>query len=169
MIQFSIVLSRNHIHGSTTMLTTFYCHSLRLIMLIRYDCAGCAAPKSAADWPNDLRLHWGTALGARVEAQYPLSRFAGAPASAFVRADADGTVVCASYVQARLARYENNLTVLETLSFEFRRLCFTPGTTLSCYLFNLTTSLEVIYLRFLFFFFLSIFTQFCSIPHPRLT
>eukprot|EP00038_Savillea_parva_P027938 m.62359 g.62359 ORF g.62359 m.62359 type:complete len:650 (+) comp8082_c1_seq1:24-1973(+) len=68
-----------------------------------YLCPGCAPPKSSADYESDLRTHWGDVRGMRVAAQYPLSRFDGAASSAFVRADADGTVVCASYAQALLA------------------------------------------------------------------
>jgi carboxylesterase type B len=82
-------------------------NSMDGVIPFEYDCDGCSAPKTASDWPNDLRLHWGDSLGAKVEAQYALKRFAGAAASAFVRADADGTVVCASYVQAKLASRAN--------------------------------------------------------------
>eukprot|EP00037_Helgoeca_nana_P015654 m.146565 g.146565 ORF g.146565 m.146565 type:complete len:565 (+) comp23116_c0_seq1:43-1737(+) len=85
----------------------FGANSMDGVIPYGYECAGCAPPATPAEYPTDLRQHWGETRGANVERQYPLSRFAGSGASAFVRADADGTVVCASYAQAVAATRAN--------------------------------------------------------------
>ena len=65
-----------------------------------YACDGCTPPPNASGWPEAMRAHWGSAADA-VMKQYPLSRFNGEVATAFVRADADAMVVCPSFQQAK--------------------------------------------------------------------
>jgi len=65
-----------------------------------YACDGCTPPANASGWPEAMKAHWGPMADA-VMKQYPLSRFNGEVATAFVRADADAMVVCPSFRQAQ--------------------------------------------------------------------
>merc|ERR1712007_48520 len=62
--------------------------------------------------------------------QYPLSRFAGSPQSAFIQADADGYVICPSHAIARMVAQTGESSVY---MYEYAHLAShacDPGTTL---------------------------------------
>lgn len=77
----------------------FGANSMDGVIPFGYTCDGCSAPADTKGWKPAMQAHWGP-ISSRVLAQYPLERFRGEAAPAFVRADADATVVCPSFFQA---------------------------------------------------------------------